>query len=91
MVISYLISFVNLFFTVLDWLIIIRILLSWFPNIDPYNPLVMLLRQITDPILEPARRIIPPLGMIDFSPIVVLLVLDLIIRPFIIRFLYMLY
>ena len=91
MVIRYLISFVNLFFTVLDWLIIIRILLSWFPNIDPYNPLVMLLRQITDPILEPARRIIPPLGMIDFSPIVVLLVLDLIIRPFIIRFLYMLY
>jgi len=89
--IGYLINFVNLFFTILDWLIIIRILLSWFPNINPYNPLIVLLRQITDPILEPARRIIPPLGMLDLSPIVVLLVLDLIIRPFIIRFLYLLY
>ncbi len=88
--ISYLVTFTNLFFTVLDWLIIIRILLSWFPNIDPYNPLVMILRQITDPLLEPARRVIPPLGMFDISPIVVLLVLDLIIRPLVVNFLLLL-
>ena len=52
-------------------------LLSWIPNLDRGNPLVQLLRQITDPVLEPARRIIPPIGGLDISPIVVLLLLRL--------------
>ncbi len=56
-------------------LIFIRILLTWFPNIDPDNPIVQILRQITDPVLEQARRIIPPLGMVDISSMVVLIVL----------------
>jgi len=56
-------------------LIFIRILLTWIPNIDPYNPIVQVLRQITDPVLEQARRIIPPLGMVDISSMVVLIVL----------------
>lgn len=56
-------------------LIFIRILLTWIPNIDPYNPIVQVLRQLTDPVLEQARRIIPPLGMVDISSMVVLIVL----------------
>lgn len=77
----FLFQFFDLLFTVLNLAILARVLLSWIPNLNPSNPLVRLLQQITDPILEPARRIIPPLGGLDISPIVVLLVLDLVLRP----------
>lgn len=73
--------FFEILFMVLTWAIIIRVLITWIPNINPDNPLVRILRQITDPILEPARRVIPPLGGIDISPIVVLLLIDFLIRP----------
>ena len=86
MFIDVLISTVKLFFDILTWAIIIRVLLTWIPGLSPYHPLVRALASITDPILEPARRIIPPIGMIDISPIVVLFVLQL-VREFLIRFL----
>lgn len=53
----------------LGFAIIIRSLLSWFP-IDPSGPVVQLIVQITDPVLEPLRRVIPPIGMIDISPLI---------------------
>lgn len=74
---NFLIQFLTILITILTWAILIRVLLSWIPNLDRGNPLVQLLHQITDPVLEPARRIIPPLGGMDFSPIVVILVLQL--------------
>lgn len=58
------------------FLLIARILITWIPNLDPYNPAVQLLSQVTDPVLEPARRLIPPIGMIDISPIVVFIALN---------------
>lgn len=51
------------------FLLIIRILLSWFPNIDWMRPPFSILSQLTDPYLQIFRRFIPPLGGIDFSPI----------------------
>lgn len=54
-----------------------RILMSWIPNLDRYNPIVQFLYQITEPVLEPARRLIPSIGMIDISPIVVFIVLGI--------------
>lgn len=54
-------------------ILIIRILLSWFPNVDRRQPVVQLLFRVTDPVLEPVRRAIPPLGGIDISPIIVFL------------------
>lgn len=48
-----------------------RIVLSWIPNVDRSNQIVQLLYQLTEPVLEPVRRTIPPLGMIDLSPIIV--------------------
>ena len=62
-------------------LIFIRILMSWVP-LDPRNPFVETLSQITDPYLNIFRRFIPPVGMMDFSPIVALLVLNAIARVF---------
>lgn len=60
---------------VYSWLIIARAIISWVSP-DPYNPIVNFLYMVTEPILRPARRIIPPIGgTIDISPIVVLLLL----------------
>lgn len=78
---NFLLTFFDILITALSWAILIRVLLSWIPNLDPYNPIVRILRSITDPILEPARRIIPSLGGIDISPIVVFLLLDFVVRP----------
>ncbi len=56
------------------WIIIIRAIISWV-NPDPYNPIVRFLYQITEPVLRPIRRIIPPMGGIDISPLIVILVI----------------
>ena|SRR3989338_1145291 len=59
--------------SILNWLIIIRALLSWV-NPDPYNPLVQFLYKMTEPVLEPFRRIVPVYNIgLDISPIFALL------------------
>lgn len=59
--------------TILNWLIIIRALLSWVSP-DPYNPIVQFLYKTTEPILAPFRRVIPlyTIGL-DLSPIFALI------------------
>lgn len=57
------------------WVLIIRVLLSWV-NPDPSNPIVQFLVSATDPVLVPLRRIIPPLGMFDLSPLVAILAIQ---------------
>lgn len=65
-----------------EFLIFIRVLLSWI-NVNPYrpainHPIVDLLYRITDPVLQPLRRIIPPLGgTLDLSPIIALILLEI--------------
>ena len=59
-----------------SWALIIYILMSWFPNARDTG-IGMFLANICEPFLEPFRRIIPPLGMIDISPIVAILVLNM--------------
>ncbi len=55
------------------WVIIIRALLSWV-NPDPFNPIVRLLGRLTDPVLDPIRRILPLKGIgLDLSPMVAVL------------------
>lgn len=66
------------------FVLLIRILMSWIPNLDPSNPIVRLLLQVTDPVLEPARKLIPSIGMIDISPIVVFIVLS-VLRDLLVR------
>lgn len=60
---------IDLFFQILIWIIIVRLLLSWFPNLNWYEQPFRALKDFTDPMLEPFRRIIPPIGGIDISPI----------------------
>lgn len=59
-------------------LLIIRILLSWFPNVDWMSQPFATLSQLTDPYLNLFRSIIPPLGGIDFSPILGFLLLQVV-------------
>ena len=69
---------VDLVFTFFTLAIIARALMSWFPQ-DPFrpNPLVVWLNRITDPILDPIHRVIPPIGMLDITPIVALVLLQI--------------
>ncbi len=62
------------FLGIYSLLIVIRIVLSWVTS--SINPVTRFLIRLTDPILEPFRRLIPPLGMFDISPIVVLILLN---------------
>lgn len=57
-----------------------RILLTWLPNINWYNQPFAFLRNITDPVMEPLRRIIPPIGGLDISPILLFFLIDMLQR-----------
>lgn len=72
-------NFVTIFVQVLTWSIIIRTLLSWFSiGGGGIQPLFRLLLEITEPVLAPIRRVLPTAGMIDFSPLVALLLIQFI-------------
>ena len=68
-------------FTVVMIALIVRVVASWF-GISPYRRWMRVALALTDWIVEPIRRILPPLGMIDFSPLVAWLVLSL-VRSFV--------
>jgi YggT family protein len=74
---NWLATFVNLLFWVLEMAILMRVILSWF-RLDPYHPFVQIIHQITEPIIGPLRRIIPSIGMIDITPVVALIVLQIV-------------
>ncbi len=83
------IRIISFLFQAYEFLILIRVLLSWV-NINPYrpaidHPIVDLLYRITDPVLRPLRRIIPPLGgTLDLSPVIALIALE-IVRQLLVR------
>lgn len=61
------------------FLIIVRVILSW---VSPggYNPAIALFHQLTDPVLRPVQRVIPPLGGFDLSPIFAIILIGALIR-----------
>jgi len=58
--------------------VIIRIVISWINPAAGYNPVVGLLTSLTEPLMRPARQLIPPIGGLDISPVAVLIALRLI-------------
>ncbi len=57
------------------WIIIIRALISWV-NPDPYNAIVQILTRVTEPVLRPIRKLVPPNKVgIDFSPLIAVLII----------------
>ena len=75
---EFLLRFVEVLGIMLHVAILGRVIVSWLP-ISPENPIVTVLHQVTEPILAPIRAVLPRLGMLDFSPIVAI-VLIVIIR-----------
>jgi YggT family protein len=64
------------------WVVIAAAVISWVtPN--PYNPVVRVLRRLTEPVFEPLRRLLPPwkTAGIDFSPMIVILLIQWAIKP----------
>lgn len=58
-------------------LILARVLLSWI-QVDRYHPVVKFLYDVTEPILAPVRNLMPQVGMMDFSPIIVFFLLQVV-------------
>lgn len=71
-------SLVNALFTILYILILANIILSWVRP-DPYHPtfgpIIRFIYAVTEPLFAPIRRFLPPMGGLDFSPLIVLLLL----------------
>ncbi len=72
---------INATVLVLTLAIIGRALMSWFPNLDPHHPIAEFLITVTEPILAPIRRVIPRLGMFDLTPMLAILLLNMLVRP----------
>ena len=77
---EFLTYFVDFFMMALSLAIFGRVLLSW---VSPSgnDPLSSVLYQITEPILRPIRHVMPDTGMLDLTPMVALVVLNLLVRP----------
>ncbi len=71
------VSIIRILCDVLTILILLRVVLSWYP-LRPINILVKILHWVTEPLLAPLRRIIPRVGRLDFSPLVAIIVIQVI-------------
>lgn len=74
---AYILTFLQTLLQILSIAILIRVLLTWFP-VDPSNPIIRILYDITEPILAPLRKVIPRIGMFDLSPIAAMLLIQFI-------------
>lgn len=75
-------AIVEIVLTVFYWLILFRAIISWV-NPDPFNPIVQFVHRVTEPVLEPLRRLLPPMP-IDISPILAFLGV-IFLRSFLVR------
>jgi YggT family protein len=74
---EFVLFFVNILFFILQFAIIVRALMSWF-NPSESNPIARIVYEITEPVLGPLRKIVPKIGMIDITPIVAILLMQVI-------------
>jgi YggT family protein len=76
-VVALLLSVLSRTLEIYSLILLVRVLLSWFPNLDWGNPLLATLSSITDPYLNAFRGLIPPLGGLDLSAIIAFVALNL--------------
>ncbi|MDA8216178.1 MAG: YggT family protein [Dehalococcoidales bacterium] len=74
---AFLYQFIWILFNVLIFAIFARAILSWFSQ-GRTNRLMIILDEITEPIIAPIRRVVPRIGMLDISPIVAIILLQVI-------------
>lgn len=74
--IDLLIALIQAVGSVLFIVVIVSVVLSYF--LSPYHPLRSNLDRIVEPLLNPIRRVVPPLGMIDFSPLILIILIQVV-------------
>jgi YggT family protein len=74
--IGFLIYFINLLAQVITLLVIVKVILSYF--MSPYHPIRETIDRVVNPLLDPIRRVMPSTGMIDFSPLVLLVLMQIV-------------
>jgi len=75
-VIDIMITFITVLQQVLVLLVIVSVILSYF--MDPYHPIRQGVDRIVEPLLSPIRRIVPLVGMLDFSPLVLIILIQVV-------------
>ena len=75
-IITAMITLVDRAIELLTFLVLVRVVLSWVPSVDYGHPLISLIVRITDPVLLPVRRLLPPVGGLDLSPWIAMLLLN---------------
>ncbi len=71
-----LVTFVDLFVTAFNFLLLIRIIMSWIYRDPGANRASGLIFNVTEPVLAPVRRVVPAMGMLDLSPLVTFFLLQ---------------
>lgn len=74
--IEVLISTIGIFRQVFVLIIIAKVIMSYF--VSPYNQVRMMVDNLVEPLLAPIRRVLPTMGMFDFSPLVLIILVQLI-------------
>jgi len=74
---SYLTQLISLVVTIITVVLILNALISFMP-LEPWHPVKRFLNQLAEPIVRPFRNILPPTGMIDFTPMIALIVVQII-------------
>jgi len=69
LIIQFLVFLLQLYYIAL----LLRVVITWLPNIDPRNAFVRFLYDITEPVLGPIRQMVPPQGGFDLSPMIAFL------------------
>lgn len=75
MVVSILVQLIRILTQFLILLVIVKIILSYF--MDPYHPVRQTIDNLVEPFLAPIRRVVPLIGMIDFSPLVLIILVQI--------------
>lgn len=66
-----------LIFQLYSFVILARVLMSWV-QVDPYSPLARTIFNLTEPVLQPIRNLLPPASGLDFSPIIAIILLQIV-------------
>lgn len=70
-----LIELIHRVFQLLSLVVIVQVLLSYF--MSPFHPFRQFIDRLVEPLLAPIRRILPPAGMLDFSPLVLIIIIQI--------------
>ncbi|MGB9673010.1 MAG: YggT family protein [Anaerolineales bacterium] len=81
-------NLIHLLLQIYTLLVVVKVLLSYF--MSPFHPIRQGIDRLVDPLLEPIRRNVPPLGMFDFSPLILIVAIQ-IVDSLLMRIFYSLY